>query len=600
MNHILTCKGTEFYLNDEPFRILSGTIHYFRVIPEYWEDRLKKLKACGFNTVETYTCWNLHEPKENEFHFEGILDLVRYIKTAQQLGLYVILRPGPYICAEWDMGGLPSWLLTCPNIHLRCHDEQFLAKVRRYYHRLFSLIRPCLGTNGGNIIAMQVENEYGSFGNDHRYMQDILQIYLDEGIDCLLFTSDGPTYFMLNGGTLPGLPAAVNFGSHPAGNFALLRKFAPNQPLFCCEYWNGWFDHWYEEHHMRGADDTAQVLREMLELGASVNLYMFHGGTNFGFYNGANYDGCLQPTVTSYDYNCPLSENGDMTPKYDAIRETIADCLGICDSTPVHNQPRCAYGTVTLTGSARMFEQLDRLSHKVSSSYLQTMEQLGQDFGFVLYSTVLSGPFERGELVIDGLHDRALIYVNGKLAGIRERTGKRNDPVFLELGFGETARLDILVENLGRINYGPKLLDEKGILRAVRIGQQQHFGWDMYPIDCKDLSGLDFDCIDDPEADGAANGCADLSLPPYGPLFLRGTFSVEKSMDTFVRLDGFEKGNVFINGFNLGRYFNSAGPQKTLYLPGPLLKHGENELIVLELQEYEKPAVLLTDEPDLG
>lgn len=586
MNHILTCKGTEFYLNGNPFRILSGTIHYFRVVPEYWEDRLKKLKACGFNTVETYTCWNLHEPKENEFHFEGILDLVRYIKTAQQLGLYVILRPGPYICAEWDMGGLPSWLLTCPNIRLRCHDEQFLAKVRRYYHKLFSLIRPYLGTNGGNIIAMQVENEYGSFGNDHRYMQDILQIYYDEGIDCLLFTSDGPTHFMLNGGTLPSLLAAVNFGSRPADNFALLRKFAPNQPLFCCEYWNGWFDHWYEEHHMRGADDTAQVLREMLELGASVNLYMFHGGTNFGFYNGANYDGCLQPTVTSYDYNCPLSENGDMTPKYDAIRQTIFDCLGIRDSTPVQNQPRCAYGTVTLTDSVRMFDQLDRLSHKVSSSYLQTMEQLGQDFGFVLYRTVLSGPFERGELVIDGLHDRALIYVNGRLAGIKERTGKRNDPVFLELGSGETARLDILVENLGRINYGPKLLDEKGILRAVRIGQQQHFGWDMYPIDCKDLSGLDFDCINNPEADG--------------PVFLRGTFSAEKSMDTFVRLDGFEKGNVFINGFNLGRYFNSAGPQKTLYLPGPLLKQGENELIVLELQKYEKPAVLLTDEPDLG
>ena len=319
----LRFDDSQFYLNDQRFRILSGTIHYFRVVPDYWEDRLLKLKQCGFNTVETYTCWNLHEPREGEFDFSGILDLARFLETASRLGLYVILRPGPYICAEWDMGGLPSWLLTYPHIHVRCHDELFLSKIRRYYNKLFSVIRPYLGKNGGCIIAMQVENEYGSYGDDHTYMREILSLYQEADLGCLLFTSDGPQYFTLNGGSLPELLSAVNFGSNPKDNFALLRQFKPNQPLFCCEFWNGWFDHWYEAHHLRDADDTATVLEEMLTMGASVNLYMFHGGTNFGFTNGANFSDVYQPTVTSYDYNCPLSESGDLTPKYFAIQKVI-------------------------------------------------------------------------------------------------------------------------------------------------------------------------------------------------------------------------------------------------------------------------------------
>jgi len=592
--NILSYKGPQFYLNDQPFRILSGTIHYFRVVPEYWEDRLKKLKACGFNAVETYTCWNLHEPREGEFCFEGMLDLVRYIETAQKLGLYVILRPGPYICAEWDMGGLPSWLLTYPNIHFRCNDPLFLEKVRNYYHKLFELVRPYLGTNGGNILAVQIENEYGSYGDDHSYMNEVLKIYQDEQIDCLLFTSDGPGYFMLNGGSLPGYLAAVNFGSNPKANFRLLKEFSPNQPLFCCEYWNGWFDHWYEEHHVRDAGDTANVLEEMLNMGASVNFYMFHGGTNFAFYNGANYDPSIgiQPTVTSYDYNCPLSENGDMTPKFYAIREVTSRVLGVQNDIEVHNMPRCSYGTVTLTQSGYMFDNLGSLSHKVSTPYLQTMEQLGQDFGFLLYSTILSGPFEETEINIDRLHDRALIYLDGKLMGVKERTGKRDDMVWVGLKRGETCRLDILVENLGRINYGPKIMDAKGIIGGVRLGSMHHFGWDMYPMDCRDLSGIVYHDIADESAVSRPNG--------YGPVFLKGTFHADEPMDTFVRLDGFEKGNVFINGFNLGRYWNSASPQKTLYLPGPLLKKGENEIVVLELESYKKPEIELVDEADLG
>ncbi len=583
---IVTVKDNSFYIEGREFTILSGTIHYFRVVPEYWEDRLKKLKACGFNTVETYTCWNLHEKNENEFDFTGILDIERYIKTAAKLGLYVILRPGPYICGEWDFGGLPWWLLRYPRMRLRCYDEVFLSKVRRYYKELFKRIKPHLSTNGGNILAVQIENEYGSYGDDKRYLEAIVDIYKENEVDCLLFTSDGPGYFMLNAGSLKDYLVTINFGSSPKVNFALLQRYRENQPLMCTEYWNGWFDHWYEEHHTREDDDTAKVFEEMLQQKASVNFYMFHGGTNFGFTNGANYDKGIQPTVTSYDYNCPLTEWGDLTPKYYAIKSVIETHFGKAPDILVGNLPKKAYGMVPLTQAASLFENLESLSQPVEASYVMTMEELGQDFGYVLYSSVLRGPFEELELTIDGLHDRAIIYINGEKKGIKERTGKRNDTIKLELGFHEEAKLDILVENLGRINYGPKIRDEKGILRGVKIGPVYHYGWKMYPLPCRDLSPLNY--IDTP------------ALSDAKPVFLSGSFTVTEPFDTFVRLEGFTKGNVFINGFNLGRYWNEAGPQKTLYLPAPLLKTGENEIVVLELEHYNKPQIQLTDQPDLG
>ena len=286
----LTYDQNQFYLDGNPFRIVSGTIHYFRVVPEYWEDRLKKLRAAGFNCVETYTCWNLHERKEGKFDFEGGLDIARFVRTAKDLGLYVILRPGPYICAELEFGGLPSWLLTYQKMHLRCYDEEFLSKVSRYYKELFGQLRPYFGENGGNIIAVQVENEYGSYGNDKEYLRAVAKIYGENDVHELYFSSDGPTQLMLTGGTLPEYLATANFGSHVKESFGALREFRPGQPAMCTEYWNGWFDHWYEAHHLREGDDTAKTMEEMLADGGSVNMYMFHGGTNFGFTSGANHE----------------------------------------------------------------------------------------------------------------------------------------------------------------------------------------------------------------------------------------------------------------------------------------------------------------------
>ncbi|MGI5893622.1 MAG: beta-galactosidase [Candidatus Merdivicinus sp.] len=578
----LTFDAKQFYLDGKPFRILSGTIHYFRVVPEYWEDRLKKLRACGFNTVETYTCWNLHERREGEFNFTGNLDIARFIRTAQDLGLYVILRPGPYICAELEFGGLPSWLLTYPKMHLRCCDPDFLEKVSRYYRRLFAEIRPYLGENGGNVIAVQVENEYGSYGNDKDYLRAVAKIYEENDIRELYFTSDGTNDLMLGGGTLPEYLATANFGSRGKENFDALRRFRPNQPVMCTEFWNGWFDHWYEAHHVREGDDTAQTFEEMLTDGGSVNFYMFHGGTNFGFMNGANYAEHYQPTVTSYDYDAPVSENGDLTPKYFAIREVIAKHFGNVPDIPVENLPKKSYGKVMLSQQASLFANKPE---PICCAHTRTMEELGQDFGFVLYETTVKGPVEESEVIIDGLHDRAILYLNGQKAGIKERTGHWNDAVKIHLKNGETAKLSLLVENMGRVNYGPKLRDEKGILHGVKVGYQYQFGWEMYRFPCDDLSGLHY------EQELDSRDC---------PAFLKGTFQVSEKADTFVRLDGFTKGCVYINGFNLGRYWNTAGPQKTLYLPAPLLREGENELVVLELEGFEKPEILLTDERDLG
>lgn len=579
----LCYQGEQFLLDQKPFRFLSGTIHYFRVTPDYWEDRLKKLRACGFNAVETYTCWNLHERQEGRFDFSGGLDVARFVQTAQKLGLYVILRPGPYICAEMDFGGLPSWLLNRPGLALRCNNPLFLQKVAAYYKQLFDRLRPYLGENGGNIIAVQVENEYGSYGNDKDYLRAVAQIYRDNGVNEFFFTSDGPNQLMLGGGSLPEYLATANFGSRGKEHFDTLRRFAPERPVMCTEFWNGWFDHWYEQHHRRESDETAGQLEQMLRDGGSVNLYMFHGGTNFGFTNGANHDGCYQPTVTSYDYDCPVSECGDLTEKYFAIKRVAEQYMGKAPDLQVGNLPKKDYGIVALTQQTPLFAHLPQ---PVESANTLTMEQLEQDFGFVLYETVLHGPFERSELTIDGLHDRAMIYVDGKLAGIQERTGRRSDSIYLELEPGQTAVLRILVENMGRINYGPKLLDCKGILRGVKLGCQYQFGWKHYslPCDCPPQHGYE------PVGAGAD-----------APLFLKGSFTVQQRQDTFVRLDGFTKGNVYINGFNLGRYWNPAGPQKTLYLPAPLLREGENELAVLELEGIDGPAqVHLTDCEDLG
>ena len=575
----------KFYLNGEPIQLLSGSIHYFRTVPEYWRDRLLKLKQCGFNTVETYVCWNLHERKEGTFDFSGMLDLGRFIDLANELGLLCIIRPGPYICAEWDYGGIPSWLLTHRNMHIRCMDEEFLKYETRYLDQVFNVVRPRLITNGGNVIMMQVENEYGSFGNDHEYIKYLADYYRNNGIDVVLFTSDGPSDFFFGGGTVDGLLKTGNFGSNWQGSFDFIRsRNKGKEPLMCSEFWEGWFDAWYGPHNRRVPDDVAEQLDGMLGAGGNVNFYMFCGGTNFGFYNGANMFEEYRPQTTSYDYDAALTEAGDLTKRFYEVRAVAEKYFDNLPEITVKNTLKRAYGKLELNEKASLFDNLENISAPVKSSHTKTMEELGVDFGFALYSTVIDYPIE-APLIIEPIRDRALIFVNGEFMGIKERS-RQNDEIIIDCRPGETVKIDILMENLGRVNYGTEMANnETGLVRCARLGQQYLFNWTMYPLTMDDLSGLKFG--DEVKSEYCC--------------FRRGILNIEGEVgDSFLRLDGFHKGFVKVNGFNVGRYWTDAGPQKTLYIPAPLLKNGENEIVVFELQGCENNVIEFCDVPDLG
>ena len=575
-------RDRHFYIGDEKITILAGAIHYFRVVPEYWEDRLRKLKSCGLNTVETYVAWNMHEPRPGEFNFSGLADLVGFIRLAQELDLYVMVRPGPYICSEWDLGGLPAWLLKDPAMQLRCCYKPYLEAVDRFFDQLIPKLAPLQTTRGGPIIMIQVENEYGSYGNDSQYLAYLRDGLIGRGIDVPLFTSDGGTDWMLQGGTLPDVFKTVNFGSRPKENFQKLLEYQPNQPLICMEFWNGWFDHWGEEHHTRDPRDVANTVQEMLDLGASFNLYMFHGGTNFGFYNGANHGGKYEPTITSYDDDALISECGELTPKYHAVREALQKAGYDTDYPIPEPIPKVAYGKVHLRGAVSLFEAAPQLANKYVSVYPQPMEMFEQNFGFILYRTKVSGPRIGQKLEILDLCDRAYIFLNQEYQGVMMRSEQNSLQLTIPPG---GATLDILVENMGRINYGPLLHDRKGITHGVLLQNQFLYHWEVFTLPLDNLQVLKFEQeVDDQKVPG----------------FYQGTFEVQGRSDTFVRLPGWVKGVCFVNGFNLGRYWE-RGPQQTLYLPAPLLRDGTNEIVIFELEQVPGSRTIeLIDQPDLG
>ncbi|MDQ0115798.1 glycoside hydrolase family 35 protein [Paenibacillus harenae] len=587
---IFEARGDQFIYDHEPIQLISGAVHYFRIVPEYWRDRLLKLKACGFNTVETYVPWNFHEPKPGKFRFGGMADIERFLRIAAELGLHVIVRPSPYICAEWEFGGLPAWLLADSDMQLRCHYKPFLDRVDAYYDELMPRLAPFQCTKGGPIIAMQIENEYGSYGNDGRYLRYLKDAMIRRGVEVLLFTSDGPTDALLQGGSVPGVLATANFGSSPASSFAKLREYEAEGPLMCMEYWNGWFDHWGKPHHTRDAEDVAAVFGEMLAAGASVNFYMFHGGTNFGFCSGANAQlhNHYEPTATSYDYDAPLDETGQPTAKYGAVREAIARHTGV-SFTPAVNEElmpapaeRIAYGVLEMQEQGNLFGQLDALSEAVRSTVPLPMEKVGQSYGFIVYTTRISGPRPMEQLHVQEVRDRALVFVNEAFVGVIERAEKEQTVSF-EVPAGG-AELRIVVENMGRINYGPYLKDRKGITEGVRLGFQFLFDWSIHPLPLEDVSAIVY-------------GEAAVKEQKQ-PFFCRAHLDVERPADTFIDMSGWTKGVVFVNGFNLGRYW-SRGPQKTLYVPAPLLQEGANEIIVFELHGTTERAIRFTDSPML-
>ena len=571
----------DFYLNGERFQVISGSIHYFRVVPAYWRDRLLKLKAMGCNTVETYIPWNFHEPQEGCFDFSGMRDVEAFIRTAQEVGLWVIVRPSPYICAEWEFGGLPAWLLKEDGVRLRCMDERYMGPVLRYYDELMPRLKPLQITHGGPIILMQVENEYGSYGNDKAYLAALRDAMTARGIDVPLVTSDGPEHDMLACGRVEGVFPTCNFGSRTTERFQYMREQGI-APQMCMEFWCGWFDHWGQEVHARtDAQASAKDFGDALDQG-HINLYMFHGGTSFGLMNGANDYDKLTPDVTSYDYDAPLSEDGRPGEKYWLYKKEIEARRGAIDAVMPEETPRRAYGEARRVAFGSLLEMAGKLpaAHGVCPV---SMERLGQDYGYILYRTTLTEEASLQDIRLTGANDRAHILLDGRcVAVLYDRELLENHHFEEPISVRPGAVLEILVENLGRVNYSWRLEHQrKGIDGAVVINGHQHYGWDMVCLDEAAMRTL------------IPAGEASVQEPGVHRLL----FQVDEPADTFLALPGWGKGVVFLNGFTLGRFWE-IGPQKRLYIPAPLLRAGENELLIIETEGRSGQAILM-DEPEL-
>lgn len=590
---MLTFSNKKFYLDGEEFRIFSGSLHYFRALPAYWESLLQKFRAAGLNCVETYCAWNLHEPKPDHFCFEGIADLGRFIETADRVGLKVIVRPGPFICAEWENGGLPAWLLKDPSMRFRVNHPEYMARVRSYFHRLFSVIRPYLYENGGPVIAMAIENEYGSFGDDFSYLTALEEIYREEKMECLYFSADGETETYLCTGSHPHILKGVDFtyqeNTTVAERLSYSDKYMEGQaPYFVAEYWGGAHTRWGEKDGFRQRDDAVmkREFSELINLGASFNDYMFYGGTNFGLMNGAN-GGEYYPLdtykaqLTSYDYDAALTEWGDYTQRYFDLRELLAKESK--ESLPeLPPRPEYQYvGKVSLTESASLFESKAALTRRTHSLVAENMEYYGQDYGYIRYTKTMTYDAPYTNLQVRGIRDRAHVYLNGELLGIRMRGDNHDDRILLENGLKKGDRIDVLVENMGRINFSTGVFrgDRKGIIDGI------------YAEHCRIMTDFEVSSYELKVIDGIEyKEGVDAPLPA----FFRGVFEAEQGKECFVRFDSFKKGIVWVNGFMLGRYWE-RGPQEALYLPGALLRK-ENEIVLLETDGLRgEPCVEITD-----
>ncbi|MFF2719161.1 glycoside hydrolase family 35 protein [Streptomyces sp. NPDC058011] len=575
--------GTDhFRLDGKPVRLLSGALHYFRVHEGQWEHRLAMLAAMGLNCVETYVPWNLHEEREGSYRDVGALG--RFLDAVREAGLWAIVRPGPYICAEWENGGLPVWVTGRFGRRVRTRDVEYRAVVERWFRELLPQVVEREIGRGGPVVLVQAENEYGSYGSDAVYLEWLAELLRECGVSVPLFTSDGPEDHMLTGGSVPGLLATANFGSGAREAFEVLRRHQPDGPLMCMEFWCGWFDHWGAEPVVRDPAQAAEALREILECGASVNIYMAHGGTNFAGWAGANrggpvQDGEFQPTVTSYDYDAPVDEYGRATEKFRLFRKVLEGYAeGPLPAVPPEPVGLARPVRVELDGWAGLGDVLEALGDPEGpeSGVAPTFEELGVGRGLVRYRVAVPGPRMPYPLTVAGLRDRAVVSVDGVRAGVlTEESPTLPEPV------AGPAEVELWVESLGRVNYGPRLGEPKGITGGV-LHERQY----LHGVRAR---GLRLDAFEEAGA---------VARVPFGPVpspvdagvertgLFRGTFTVEAAGGVDhagLRLPGWTRGFVWVNGFCLGRY-RSVGPQETLYVPGPVLRDGVNEVWVLELE----------------
>ncbi|MFH8555177.1 glycoside hydrolase family 35 protein [Streptomyces celluloflavus] len=566
----------DFMLDGRPVRLLSGALHYFRVHEAQWGHRLAMLRAMGLNCVETYVPWNLHEPRPGEFRDPEALG--RFLDAVRAAGLWAIVRPGPYICAEWENGGLPEWLTGPLGRRVRTRDAEYLRAVDAWFARLLPQVVARQCDTGGPVIMVQAENEYGSYGSDAVYLARIAELLRARGVRVPLFTSDGPEDHMLTGGSLPGVLATANFGSGAREAFAALRRHRPDGPLMCMEFWCGWFAHWGRAGVPRPPEEAAAELREILECGGSVNIYMAHGGTSFGGWAGANragelHDGALQPTVTSYDYGAPVDERGRPTEKFWRFREVLAEWADgplpeLPEPEPVLPSPVRA----VVDAWAPAEDVLAALGGaEVEAGGPVTFEELGVDRGVVRYRVAVPGPRRPYPLRVTGLRDRAVVSVDG----VRGPVLDTEDAVLGEVA--GPASVELWVESLGRVNYGPRLAEPKGITGGL-LHERQY----LHGVRAR---GLRLDALE--EAGALAKvpfrAVGEAGAEPAAGLY-RGTLTVTgRPGDADLALPGWTRGFAWVNGFCLGRYW-AVGPQRTLFVPGPVLRAGDNELLLLELE----------------
>ena len=582
--NLLKIENNQLLLNNHPFKFISGSIHYFRLAKDSWENSLHNLKAMGANTVETYIPWNMHEKVEGEYDFDGRLDLVSFVKKAQDLGLWVILRPTPYICAEWEFGGLPAWLLNDKEMKIRTSDNRFLKKVNNYYKELFKILKPLQSTQGGPVLMMQLENEYGSFGNDKTYLSSIHKLMLENGCEVPIFTSDGEWKATQKAGNLvqEGVLPTGNFGSQPAEKFQQMKDYYQTDfPLICMEFWDGWFNRYGEKVIRRDPVELAESFKEALTLG-SVNLYMFHGGTNFGFMNGCSSRGKIDlPQVTSYDYDAPLDEAGNPTQKFYELQRVIHELYpDIEQSSP--KIKKSISGEAEFVNKVSFFEVKDLISNKIVSAYPKTMEELGSPYGYTLYEHNYSKDNEEESFRIIDASDRVQFYVNGKYQETQYQD-EIGEKIIVPIEKNEN-KISILVENMGRVNYGARLFADtqrKGIRTGVMADLHFISGqWEQYSIIDEKINQADF------EKKWESNV----------PALYKFNLSLEEVEDTYVDLRKFGKGFVLVNGTNIGRFWD-RGPFSSLYIPKAFLKTGNNEIVIFETEGKYSESLFFSDKP---
>ncbi|WP_426322010.1 glycoside hydrolase family 35 protein [Microbacterium sp. E-13] len=570
-----------FLLDGEPLRILSGALHYFRVHPDQWADRIAMGRLMGLNTIETYIPWNAHSPTRGTFDTDGGFDLGRFLDLVGEAGMHAIVRPGPYICAEWDGGGLPAWLLKTPGIRVRSSEPHYLDAVTEYLEAALAVVAPRQIDSGGPVILLQVENEYGAYGSDADYLRSLTEIYRRNGITVPLTTVDQPRDGMLERGSLPELLATGSFGSRVDERLAAIRAHQPNGPLMCSEFWCGWFDHWGGFHHVTDAAESARSLDRLLEAGASVNIYMLHGGTNFGLTNGANDKGVYQPTVTSYDYDAPLDEAGRPTEKFWKFRDVIARHEAV---PPLPSDVRVPSEfvvpeSVPLLGAG----VLDDVAPGEWAPYesAPTLDDLGMASGFLRYRAFLSGSDEPAVLDLGEVRDRAWIFLDGTAVGVLSRAAGDHS-IALPRGRG---RLDILVEDEGRVNYGPRIGEPKGLIGPITLGGVELSGWQVAPVPIHDLPAL--------------AECSPASPLPLRAGLIRAHFELDEPTDLAMGTGELGWGVAWVNGFGLGR-FRPRGPQRALYVPRPATRSGRNTVVLFTQEPPRSRRLTFHAALDLG